>query len=463
MSETSDTLLTQSASSGRGGPVQVFYQKPGEARRPGVARGEGIYLWDEAGKQYIDGSSGPIAVNIGHGNKRVAEAAMRQMEKVSYASRFFFENEPNARLADLVAQHAGPGYERSFFVSGGSEATETAMKLARQYAVVRGDTARWKVLSRNPSYHGATLGAVAVSGDPVSQAMYGPMFQSMPKVPAPFSYRIPDGYTAESYAMACAEELEATILREGPETVLAFIMEPVGGLATGALVSTPEYCRKVREICTRYGVLLIFDEVMSGVGRCGAFLAAHLLEGSQPDLVTLAKGLASGYTPLGAVLAPAGMVDEVAASGGFMHGYTYSANPLSCAIGLAAVTETVERKLDQNAVQMGERLRSRLLEIQSRRRVLGDVRGMGLLMAIEIVEDSETRSIFPASVNAINRIVSLARERGLLLYARRTAQGRYGEWLMVTPPLIVTADQIDMLAERLDDALAAFEAELESA
>lgn len=440
-----------------GGPVQVFYQKPGDPRHATVARGRGIYLWDTDGKKYIDASSGPIAVNIGHGNERVAEAVRIQMEKVSYASRFFFENEANSRLADLVAQQAGVGYERVFFVSGGSEATESALKLARQYAVVQGQASRWKVLSRNPSYHGATLGAVAISGDPVSERMYGPMFKAMPKVPAPFSYRVPEGHTAESYAMACAAELEATIVREGPESVLAFIMEPVGGLATGALVSTVDYCRRVRDICTRYGVLLIFDEVMSGAGRCGTFLTSHQLDGCEPDLVTLAKGLASGYTPLGAVLAPDAMVAAVSGSGGFMHGYTYSSNPLSCAIGLAAVEETVERELGKNAQLMGARMRSRLQEVQRRRRVLGDIRGLGLLMAVEIVVDQESRGVFPGSVNAIGKIVALARERGLLLYSRRTADGLYGEWLMIAPPLIVTEEEVDTIAELLDDTLQAFE------
>lgn len=451
----------QASRSPRGGPVQVFYQKATDARRPTVLRGDGIYLWDDAGKKYIDGSSGPIAVNIGHGNRRVAEAARQQMEQVAYASRFFFENEPNALLADLVTEYAGVGHERAFFVSGGSEATETALKLARQYAVVNGQPGRWKVLSRDPSYHGSTLGAVAVSGDPVSERMYGQMCRVMPKIPAPFSYRVPAGHGAESYAAQCADQLEEAILREGPETVLAFIMEPVGGLATGALVSTPEYCRRVREICSKHGVLLIFDEVMSGVGRCGSFLTSHQLN-VQPDLVTLAKGLASGYTPLGAVLAPAAMVDQISSVGGFMHGYTYSSNPLSCAIGLAAVRETVERRLDQNAVAMGERLRTRLLEVQRRRRVLGDVRGKGLLMAVEIVTDQESTGIFPASVNAIGRILDLARERGLLLYARRTAGGIHGEWLMVAPPLIINADQVDTIADLLDDTLNAFEATLRS-
>jgi len=351
--------------------------------------------------------------------------------------------------------------ERAFFVSGGSEATETALKLARQHAVLRGQDSRWKVISRNPSYHGATLGAASISGDFKSAALFGPMMRGMPKVDAPFSYRVPEGHTADSFALHCAGELERIIEQEGPNTVLAFIMEPVGGLATGALVSTQAYCQRVREICTKHGVLLIHDEVMSGVGRAGAFLASQHFTRVRPDIVTMAKGLASGYTPLGAVLASREMVDDLASAGGFMHGYTYAANPLSCAIGVAAVRETLERDMAGNAMRMGERLRSRLHEVQKRRRVLGDIRGKGLLMAIEIVSDPEKKTTFPSSANAISRIVSLAMERGLLLYSRRTADGIFGEWLMVAPPLIVSPDQVDEIATLIDDALAAFEAQVE--
>jgi adenosylmethionine-8-amino-7-oxononanoate aminotransferase len=448
------------AHSGRGGPVQLFYQKPGSARRPVVDRGEGIYLWDTFGKRYIDASSGPIAANIGHGNPRVIEAAHQQMRKVAYASRAFFENEANTLLADAVTELAGPGLERAFFVSGGSEATESAIKLARQFAVSQGQGERWKLLSRNPSYHGSTLGAMAISGDPVSQAMFGAMAQPMPKVPAPFTYRLPDGHTAESYALCCADALEEAILREGPQTVLAFFMEPVGGLATGALVAPDSYYRRVREICSRHGVLLVFDEVMSGAGRCGSFLAAHQWPDASPDIVTLAKGLGAGYTPLGAVLASRRVVDALAEAGGFMHGYTYASNPLSCAIGHAVVQETVEGGLMANAAAMGARLRERLQEVQQGSRVLGDIRGMGLLMAIEIVADRDRRSIFPAQARAIDRIVALAMERGLLLYSRRTANGVFGEWLMVAPPLIANAEQIDTIAGLVGEALAAFENEV---
>lgn len=446
-----------------GGPVQLFYLKKSAPRRPTVDRGEGIYLWDTQGRRYIDASSGPIAANLGHANARVIEASDRQIRKVAYASRAFFENDANAELAEIVTRLAGPGLERAFFVSGGSEATETAMKLARQYAITQGQTSRWKVLSRNPSYHGSTMGAISISGDPVSEAAFGPMTRLMPKVPAPFTYRLPEGHTPETYAEQCANALEETIIREGPETVLAFFMEPVGGLATGALVAPDRYYARVREICSRHGVLLIFDEVMSGAGRTGTFLAAQHWPEARPDLVTLAKGIGAGYTPLAAVLASRAMVDALAEAGGFMHGFTYASNPLSCAIGHAVVSETVDRGLMPNAAAMGTRLRERLEEVQKSSGVMGDIRGKGLLMAIEIVADRDSKAMLPARTQAIQRIVELGMERGLLLYSRRTANGLFGEWLMVAPPLIVDAPQVDEIAALIGDTLAAFEKQLRGA
>jgi adenosylmethionine-8-amino-7-oxononanoate aminotransferase len=456
-----DTRASRAAASpSHGGPVQLFYAKKGAPRRPTVARAEGIYMWDTEGRRYIDASSGPVVSNIGHGNERVVRAMAEQARKVAFASRSQFENEPNIQLADLVTSLAGPGLERAFFVSGGSEATEAAIKLARQYAVVRGETSRWKVIAREPGYHGGTLGALAVTGDPEAERVFGALTRPMPKVPAPFSYRLPANHDADSYARHCAAALEDTIRREGPETVLAFIMEPVGGLATGALVAPDHYHRAVREICTRHGVLLIYDEVMSGAGRTGAFLAADHWPDARPDLVTLAKGIAAGYTPMGAVLAPASMVEAVAEAGGFMHGHTYAANPLSCAVGYAVVQEMLERNLMANARAMGARLRERLEALKAKSGILGDIRGKGLLMAIEIVADKETKAPPPAEDQAVYRIIELGIERGIALYSRRTANGRYGEWLMVTPPLIVTAAEVDEIAELIGVTLAAYEGEL---
>ncbi|MGW9331118.1 aminotransferase family protein [Bosea sp. NPDC055594] len=447
----------------RGGPVQAFYSKAGAPRRPVIARAEGLYMWDSEGRQYIDASSGPVATNIGHGNRRVLQAMTEQAQKVCFASRAVFENEPNIELADLITGLAGSGFERAFFVSGGSEATEAVLKLARNYAVVRGEASRHKVISRDPGFHGTSFGAMSVTGDPVSLACYGPMLQIMPKVPAPFSYRLPPNFDVAGYAEFCAAELERTILAEGPEQVLAFIMEPVGGLATGALVAPDSYYSTVRQICDRYGVLLIYDEVMSGAGRTGTFLAAEHWPDARPDLAILAKGVAAGYTPMGAVLAPAAMVEAVANAGGFLHGHTYAANPLSCAIGAAVLREVIDHGLVARAATQGAYLRRRLEEIQRGSAILGDIRGKGLLMAIEIVAVRDSKTILPAECQAVYRLIELGLERGLLLYSRRTANGLYGEWLMITPALTVTDAEIDEIVGKLADTLAAYERELRAA
>lgn len=445
-----------------GGPVQAFFAPPGSPRLREVARAEGIYMWDTAGRRYIDISSGPVVNNLGHGNRRVLEAMAAQAARVTYAYPGQFQSAANVALGDLLARLAGPGLDRAFFVSGGSEATETALKLARQYAVVRGQPGRWKVIAREPGYHGGTLGAMAVSGDRHAEAIFGPLLKPMPKVPAPFTYRVPENHTPDSWARAAAAALDEEIRRQGPETVLAFIMEPVGGLATGALVAPDHYYKAVREICTRHGVLLIHDEVMCGAGRTGRFLAGEHW-GVRPDLVTLAKGIAAGYTPFGAVLAPAAMVAAVAEAGGFTHGFTYISNPLSCAVALAVVQEVEERGLVGQAERMGTLLRQRLDDIAARSPIVGDVRGKGLLLAMELVADKASKAMIPNEMVAPARFQSIALDHGLAVYSRRTSAGRYGDWLMVSPPLIVTESQIDEMAALLERALGVYAEELRRA
>jgi adenosylmethionine-8-amino-7-oxononanoate aminotransferase len=444
----------------RGGPVQGFFLPPGAARRPVIARADGIYLWDGDGKRYLDGSSGPVVSNLGHGNRRVLDAMRAQAERATFAYPGLFESEANVALADLVCELAGPGLDRAFFVSGGSEATEAAIKLARQYAVAIGQPGRVTVIAREPSYHGGTLGALAVTGDASAHRMFGPLLRAMPRVPAPLTYRLPPGHTVESHARACAEALETEFARQGPSTVLAVIMEPIGGLSSGATVAPDAYYEAVRATCDRHGALLIYDEVMSGAGRTGRFLGADHWPRARPDIVTLAKGLAAGYTPFGAVLAPDRVVAAVAGSGGFNHGHTYFTNPLSCAVALAVVRETVERDLIGNAARMGDRLRERLRAIADRSGVVGDVRGRGLLMAIELVADKATRRPLPLDLVAPARLCALALEQGLALYARRTSGGAYGDWVMITPPLIIDEAGVDELAERLQAAVALLEASL---
>ncbi|MCC7273972.1 MAG: aspartate aminotransferase family protein [Alphaproteobacteria bacterium] len=440
--------------------IQSFFLPPGAAAKPRIARAEGVWLEDTDGNRYLDVSSGPVASNLGHGNPRVLAALERQARAAAFAFPMQFESAANIELGERLARLAGPGFERAFLVSGGSEATETAIKFCRQHAVVRGEPRRWKVIGREPGYHGNTLGALAVSGDAHAHEVFGPLLRAVDRVPAPFTYRLPPNHTAESYARACATALDEAIRREGPETVLAFIMEPVGGLATGALVAADPYYAMVREICTRHGVLLIYDEVMSGAGRTGTFLAADHWPGARPDIVILAKGVTAGYTPMGVMMAPAAMADDLARAGGFMQGFTYFANPLSCAIGAAVLAELEERDLMGNARRMGARLRGRLDALARTSPIVGDVRGLGLLLAIELVADKGTKAMIPLERMAPYRLQALGLRHGLALYCRRTNRGTYGDWVMVSPPLIVTADEIDLIADRLAAVLDEYAAEL---
>ncbi len=436
-----------------GGTVLGFYVPRGTARPPRIARGEGIFLWDEDGRRYLDATAGAVVANIGHGNPRVLAAMAEQAARVTFAYPRFFESEHSVALADQVCALAGAGFERAFFVSGGSEANESAIKLARQYAVAIGQPARARIVSRDPSYHGATLGALAVTGDARTMEIFGPLVREMPKVPAPLSYRVPAGHTADSYALACADALEHAILREGPGSVLAFMLEPVGGVSTGAVVSPAAYYQRVRQICDRHGVLLIYDEIMSGAGRTGAFLAAHHFADARPDIVTLAKGLAAGYTPLGALLAPNRIVDAVADSGGFVHGHTYFSNPLSCAVANAVLGEVVRLDLVNRAHERGAYLMARLRALADRLPIVGDVRGKGLLCAIELVADKATRAQLPSVFNAPARLTGHGFKHGIALYNRRANQGAFGDFQLITPPLTITEAEIDEMVELLEKSL----------
>ncbi len=430
----------------------LFYQS--HLRRPLLDRAEGVYMWDAGGRRYLDGASGAMVCNIGHSNPRVLAAMRAQMERATFGYRLQFENEPAETLASELVGQMPAGLDRVFFVSGGSEAVESCLKLARQWAIAAGHAGRYKVISRFPSYHGGTLGALAVTGYAPMTAPFAPMMQEMPKIPAPTCYLDRDGLTMEQRGLRYADMLEAEILRQGPETVLAFIMEPIGGAATGALVAPDSYYLRVREICDRYGLLLIYDEVMSGAGRTGRFLAAQHWP-VMPDLVALSKGFAAGYAPLGALVAPAWIVEPVLAAGGFIHGHTYAGNPLACAAGLAVLREVVERDLPARAGEKGGRLRAGLEGLMARHGLIGDVRGKGLLLAAELVADRATMEPLAPARMAASRLVDLAYERGLILYWRRTRGGHCGDHVMVCPPLTVEDNELAELVSILDDALTA--------
>jgi adenosylmethionine-8-amino-7-oxononanoate aminotransferase len=431
----------------------LFYQQ--DCPRPRLDRAEGIYLWDVNGKRYLDGSSGAMVSNIGHSNPRVLAAMKRQMDKSTFAYRLHFENDPAEELGALIASLMPPGLDRVFFVSGGSEAVESCLKLARQYAVVTGQQRRWKVISLYPSYHGSTLGAAAVTGMQQFVEPFRDMIRVMPKIPAATCYLDRDRLSHEERGLRYAEYLRDEIIRQGPDTVLAFIMEPVGGASTGALVPPDSWYAKIQEICREYGILLIADEVMSGGGRTGRFLASEWW-GLEPDIVALAKGCGAGYAPLGAMVAHRRIVAAVLQGGGFAHGYTYAGNPLACSAGLAVLQELLEQKLIENAERQGRKLRAHLMNLMNRYPFIGDVRGKGLLLAFELVRDRESMQPLQPEMDAHLALVEEAYKRGLIIYSRRTRGGTVGDHFMVCPPLTINDSQIEELMGLLIASLDAF-------
>ncbi len=437
------------------GESHLFYQQ-GD-RRPRISHAEGIYAWEVNGRRYIDGSSGAMVSNIGHSNPRVLDAMKRQMEKATFAYRLHFENEPAEELAALTASLLPPGLDRVFFVSGGSEAVESCLKMARQYALATGQPRRRHVISLFPSYHGSTLGASAITGMYQFVEPFRDMIHVMPKIPAATCYLDRDRLSHEERGLRYAEYLREEIEKLGPGNVLAFVMEPVGGASTGALVPPDSWFRRIREICSEYGVLLIADEVMTGAGRTGRFLGCDWWD-LEPDIVALGKGLGAGYAPLGAMVARRDVVDAVLEAGEFAHGFTYAGNPLSCAAGLAVVQELLENDLMANADRQGRNLRARLTALMRRYPFIGDVRGKGLLLAFELVADRESMVPLPPALGAHVELVEEAYRRGLIIYSRRTRGGIVGDHFMVCPPLIVTDEQIEELMTVLIDSLDAFAA-----
>ncbi len=438
----------------------LFYQ--GRGRKPMLDQARGVYMWDTDGKRYLDGSSGAMVCNIGHSNTNVLAAMRRQMEKSTFGYRLHFETEASEKLAASLVELMPEHLTRVFFVSGGSEAVESALKMARQHALAIGQGSRWKVISRQPSYHGCTLGALGVTGYAALTDPFKPMMRTMPKVPAPRAYL--DGLDADDEATGhhYADMLEEQILAEGPETVLAFIVEPVGGASTGALVPPKGYMERIREICDRYDVLLIMDEVMTGAGRTGTFLGCEHW-GTRPDIVVMSKGIGSGYVPLGAMIVDERLVEPVLDAGGFAHGFTYAGNPLACAAGLAVVGEIRNQGLCDNAARMGEKLMTRLQALKQKHEIIGDVRGKGLLTAFEFMSDRDSKTPLSRDLNAYQRFVDIAYERGLIVYSRRTHDGYEGDHILVCPPLILNDGHLDEIIEELDGSLEQFVHELNGA
>jgi adenosylmethionine-8-amino-7-oxononanoate aminotransferase len=432
----------------------VFYrQRPGW-EFPTAVRGEGACIWDREGRRLIDAAGGAIVVNVGHGVAEIAEAIADQARRLAYVHGSELTSEPIEQLAAELARLAPVNDARLYLVAGGSEATETAIKLARQYHVARGERSRVKVIARWPSYHGCSVGALSVSGRPTLRADFEPLLLPMPFVPAPYPYRCALAGCGVTCVLECARALDAKIREEGPETVAAFIAEPVVGASAGAVVPPPDYYRVIRETCDRYGVLFIADEVMTGLGRTGRWFGMDHWPGVRPDILTTGKGVTSGYVPGGAVLASGPVVDTVQAAGGFHHGFTYSHHPVVAAAGLAVVRFLERHDLVARAAAMGERMLARLRGLTDLPAV-GEVRGLGLMAAVEIVRDRATREPYPAAARMAQRIQAEALRRGVIVYASGGQAAGAGDLVMLGPPLVITDEQVEQAVSTLGDAIAA--------
>jgi adenosylmethionine-8-amino-7-oxononanoate aminotransferase len=422
---------------------------------PVAVSGRGMFLRDANGIEYLDACGGAAVSCLGHGHPDVLAAIHAQVDKLAYAHTSFFTSEPAEALADQLIRTAPAGMSHAYIVSGGSEAVEAALKMARQYFVEIGQPQRALFVARRQSYHGNTLGALAVGGNEWRRRQFGPLLIDVEHVSPCYPYRdqLP-GESAETYGRRLADELDATIRRLGPDRVIAFVAETVGGATAGVLVPVPGYFKAIREVCDRHGVLLILDEVMAGMGRCGTLHACEQ-EGIVPDLITIAKGLGGGFQPIGAVLAQRRIVDAMSAgSGFFQHGHTYLGHPVACAAALA-----VQRVIERDGLLAQVRRRGAAFETMLRERFgnhphVGDIRGRGLFFGVELVADRATKAPFDPSKQLHARVKREGMARGLMTYPMGgTIDGRQGDHILLAPPFIAGEDHLAEIVRRLREAV----------
>jgi adenosylmethionine-8-amino-7-oxononanoate aminotransferase len=431
----------------------VFYRNLRKAY-PMADRAEGVYIWDTAGKRYLDGSGGACVVSIGHCVPEILEAIQRQFNRVPFVHSSHFTNPAVCELGDLLHQMApDASLTRTYFLSGGSEAVETAVKLMRQYWREAGKPDKYKVISRWSSFHGNTTGALALGGHTARRSHFLPLFQHTPHIEPAYCYRCSFKETPETCDLQCADELERCIKHEGPEAVGAFIAEPVVGATAGAVVPKDGYWQRIRQICDAYDVKLIVDEVMTGIGRCGRNFGIETW-GVVPDFIVLAKGLSSGYTPLGAVM----VKDEIHAaikegSGAFVHGHTYCQNPLSTAIGAAVLRYIQNNGLVERSMRMGSYLMQKLASLNALD-IVGDIRGLGLFAGIELVRDKASRAWFDRSLKVNLQVANQAFELGLITYPGNGGiDGIHGDHILLAPPFTISEAQIDEMVGILHRAI----------
>ncbi|MDA8747601.1 aspartate aminotransferase family protein [Litoreibacter sp.] len=422
---------------------------------PKAVRGDGCYLYDDTGKQYLDASGGAAVSCLGHGDQTIIDAVKAQLDDLAYAHTGFFTSGPAETLADLLIKHAPGDLDRVYLVSGGSEAMEAALKLARQYFVEKGETSRGRLIARKQSYHGNTMGALSAGGNAWRRAQFGPLLIDMSHIDPCYEYRLKrDGETPEEYGLRAANLLEEELLRVGPENVMAFAAEPVVGATAGALTAAPGYFKRIRQICDQYGILLILDEVMCGMGRTGSLFACEQ-DGVAPDILCIAKGLGAGYQPIGAMLCSRQIYEAIeSGSGFFQHGHTYLGHPTAAAAGVAVVNAMLDRNLISRVKTQGDKLMAVLRAQFGQHPNVGDIRGRGLFQGVELVANRETKAPLDPARKIAGRVKTAAFNAGLICYPMSgTIDGQSGDHILLAPPFIISDEQIDELVGKLSIAI----------
>jgi len=440
--------------------THVFHRDP-RLKYPVAVRGEGAYLYDRDGKRYLDASGGAAVSCLGHSDPAIVTAIQRQLETLPFAHTSFFTNEPMEALADALIERAPKSFDKVYFVSGGSEAIEAALKLARQYFVEKGEPQRAYVVGRRQSYHGNTLGALAVGGNQWRRKQFEPLLIKTTHVSPCYSYRGKQpGESDAAYGERLAKELEQAIASLGEKAVIAFVAETVAGATLGAATPVPGYFKRVRDICDRHGVLLILDEVMCGMGRCGT-LWTFEQEGVVPDMVAVAKGLGAGYQPIGALLVSKEICDTIQrGTGFFQHGHTYIGHAAACAGALAVQKRLHEDGVLARVTPLGHALEKRLKNAFAEHPHVGEIRGRGLFRGIELVEDRATKKPFDPKLRVHARVKRKAMQAGLMCYPMGgTLDGVQGDHVLLAPPFIAEEAQLDELVDKLGTAIATLEEE----
>jgi adenosylmethionine-8-amino-7-oxononanoate aminotransferase len=421
---------------------------------PLAVSARGAWITDAGGKMYLDAAGGAIVVGVGHGDPDVAGALTAQASTLDWVHASAFTTEPVEAYAAALASLVPLDEARVFPVSGGSEAMETALKMARAYHLARGEVKRTVIIARAHSYHGNTRGALDVSGREPLQRPYQPWLGQTARVPGVSEYRCPNPGHPEACAVYHAASLERKILELGPQRVAAFVAEPVGGAASGAALPPDGYWDEIAQVCRRHGVLIIADEVMTGFGRTGEWFASDHF-GLRPDILVAAKGASSGYWPLGLAVTTGKVHDTIMSGGGLVHGLTWSHHPMGARVGLAILDKIRELRLVDRARAQGEKLLSGLRAAVADHRNVGDVRGVGLLVCIELVDDRDTKRPFPREQQVTERVLGRAMDLGLLLYpSTGNADGINGDYLLLGPPLTILDDEIDLIVDRTATAVA---------